>query len=256
MKIRTNLLLFIFSVFAVSFCDAQASGTFNPSPGNARFNDNPFRNSYNNSFFFSLQGAFNKPDSKNLVDLRTVEGSPYFEDFQKGEFIQDDIVYGPFFGRYNIYNDEVEVKMGDDDELKSFSKMVGSKVNLENAVLEYHNFTDLKGNEKQGYLILAKELQNVNLYIKKECKYSPFKKAPNPQVRDVPARFNIYDHFYVLEKGNTKLKALPKKKKALLKLFPGMEKDISKYIKSKKLSLKKEQDLIKLIYYINTLYTS
>lgn len=256
MKIRTNLLLFIFSVFAVSFCDAQASGTFNPTPGNARFTDNVFRNSYNNSFFFSLQNSFNKPDSKNLVDLRTVEGSPYFEDFQKGEFVQGETVYGPFLGRYNIYNDEVEVKFDENkDELQSFSKIVGSKVNLENAVLEYHKFKDIKGNDGEGYLILAKELQNISLYIKKECKYSPFKKAPNPQVKDIPARFTTYDHFYILEEGDTKPKALPKKKKALLKLFPGMEKDISKYIKSNKLNLKKETDVIKLTYYINTLYS-
>ena len=77
--------------------------------------------------------------------------------------------------------------------------------------------------------------------------------ATNSYSQPEPAHYKRENDRYYLKYKDQIAVFLPTKKKKLVELFPGLEKEISKFIKSQNINLKKESELLTVIDHINDL---
>jgi len=180
-------------------------------------------------------------------------GSPYLnENFLPARASISSEVY---YVRYNIFADEFEAKV---DNIKMFNKntdhLTITMVN-DNTTFGAIDFVDKKAALSRGYFLFLTENSNakVKLYEKKQIKYIEAKPAVTGYDKDKPAEFRQIGDIYYVSIDNAAAQTLPKKKKDLVKLFPNHSTAIENFIKSNKIKTSKQEDLIKLIAYINTL---
>ncbi|QHI37052.1 hypothetical protein IMCC3317_24300 [Kordia antarctica] len=186
------------------------------------------------------------------IDWDNVKGSPYlYENYKMAQFYIGDKSYGTIMMRLNTYSNEVELLPHDGQEMEALMKVDGSRVVFEGKTLELFTYKDEEGFEKKAYFLVLNDEKNVQLLLRKKCKFSPNEKAPTRNQADRAAKFTQYDYYYIVKNGEPIL--VETKKKAVVKLFPEKESEIKKYIKSEKLKLKKEKDFAKLIDYVATL---
>ena len=197
-----------------------------------------------NSFYMTM----------NKKDLDAI-GSPYLnEKFSPATIsaIPNKIVKA----RYNAYDDEIEIKI-DDDNIQNFNK------NIKNVVITFLTdetvFTPLKyidpidGLQTGYFVCLNVNNTNVKLYSKKEVRYVKAKPAVSGYDKDKPAEFKSKNDTYYVSINDAYARELPSKKKELVKIFPENSNVILKYIKDNKIKTSRKADLIKLIDYINSI---
>ncbi|WP_156115571.1 hypothetical protein [Psychroserpens sp. Hel_I_66] len=158
--------------------------------------------------------------------------------------------------RYNAYNDEIEV-MIDEDNIQNFNKnMKGVVITMLNDDLKFTSVNLIDGDNgvKPGYLVsLTDNNDKVKLFSKKEIKYYEARPAKTSYDNDRPAEFKNVDDTYFVSINDGYARELPSNKKDLAKLFPKNSKDVLNFIKKKRIKTSKEQDLIQLINYVNSL---
>jgi len=180
-----------------------------------------------------------------------VKGTPYLTDFFVPVTIypDDDL----FFVKYNAVDDEMEVKLS-----------ATKTIILDNSFKKYtiifneskEKFVTLNevGKNKPSYFIELKKTDNVSLYKKKTKDFIQATKATDNYSKDKPARFSkIEEIFYVQLIPEGSVQEISKKKKTFLKLFQNNQDDIKNYIGKNKIKLNKEDDLVKLFTYIESL---
>ncbi|MBC8755477.1 hypothetical protein H2O64_12440 [Kordia sp. YSTF-M3] len=186
------------------------------------------------------------------IDWENVKGSPYLnESYKLAQFYIADKSYGNIMMRFNTYSNEIELLPEDGQEMEALMRVDGSKIMFEGKTLKLFTFKDEEGYEKKAYFLVLNTEENVQLLLRKKCRFSPNEKALTMNQADRAAKFTQYDYYYIVKDGE--LVQVDAKKKDVLKLFPEKENDIKKYIKSEKLKLKKEKDFAKLIDYIATM---
>ena len=89
-----------------------------------------------------------------------------------------------------------------------------------------------------------KLLKKVSTKFKKEIP------APNTLIPGIPAKFEKQSPNYYI-KTNQNLIKVPKNSKELLSHFPENKTDLEKFIKTNKINIKQEIDLIKLVNFLN-----
>ncbi|WP_299127362.1 hypothetical protein [uncultured Winogradskyella sp.] len=194
------------------------------------------------------RGLMSKAASKKINAI----GSPYInESFNPVRIKQfNDQIYT---GRYNAYNDEMEIRLSD-------GKIVALDVNADysliftqtNKTYVTTNFPNKNGTSRRGFLVLVDDSERHNLYKKEFIKYYDKVLAASTYQQDKPASFKREsDTFYLELNGETKL--VPQKKKDLIKVFPEHGSNIKSFIKKNKLNPKNEEDLIKIVDYLSTL---
>ncbi len=209
--------------------------------------------SYHNSNYY---GAMYIPsgDSNIALDLSIVKGSPYdIDKFQLGKVLNN--LTGEsqtFYIRYNIFNDVVELK--ETPNSPKISGLVNSlniyaKVNSKEYHYELYETDKSKNNE--GYFILLNKGKNISLYLQKSKEFKDKVIAKDSYHKEKLATFKDSEKFY-FNKDKT-LVELSSKKKVFLKQFPEYSNEVSKYMKSEKIDLRSEKDLIKLFNYLDTL---
>ncbi len=188
------------------------------------------------------------------IDLSTVKGSPYEnKNFQLGKAVnKENGKPENFYLRYNVYNDVIEIKKGNSDtKVGGLIKSENIYAIINNREYHYKKYLDSREREKEGYFILLKKGKHSSLYLKK---LKDFKDKVMPKdnfEKEKPATFTD-DQAYYLEKGNILVRAASRKKK-FLQQYPEISKELGKYIKSEKINLKSEKDMIKLFNYLDTL---
>jgi len=238
MKIKYLFIPFLFLCFSfVSFSQqANSSAYFDPIVYNGLT-----RIEHNNT-------------GSNNIDLSKVKGSPYENNnFQSGKAIDlNSKRTEVFYIRYNIYNDVIELKTNLSD--KAGNGLIKSEkvyVIINNKKYYYKKYLENNSNTKEGYFILLKKGNHSSLYLKKIKKFKDKVIPQNSIEKEKPAEF-IDDHAYYLQKGDILVKVLSRKKK-FLEQHPDISKKLGKYMKSEKINLKSEKDIIKLFNYMDTL---
>ena len=184
----------------------------------------------------SLSDMFNKQLKKYSVT--EVKGSPflYKENNTKGSVVFNGTTIPVSGLNYNTYSDEVGYKTGKDSIYVIDKRQVSSfKINNDCFVKKDDEF----------YQAL---FQGDKFSLYKKYKAIVIEGAFNPiDATRAPSRLQITDEYYIDSAGT--LEKFTPSKKSLQQIFGDRASEIKSYIKKNHLSLKKDEDLIKIFEY-------
>lgn len=186
---------------------------------------------------------------------KTIQGTPYIDaTFYPARVTAN--IEQIFNARYNAVTDEMEIET-EKSTIQAINKLLpGITVTFLNNKKTYKGMSYFQedGNAATGFFVpITNSNLNVKLFLKERKVFVDRTPAKSSYQDAKPAKFDkLNDSFYIVIK-NQIAKPLPDNKKEISALFPNFEKDILKYINSEKLNVKKQEDLIKLINYLNQL---
>lgn len=173
-----------------------------------------------------------------------IKGTPYAENtFRLAKLAEN---YDETPVRYNSYRDEIEFKKGDEilvlPKQKEYSR-ISIKSPLETIVLLDTN-DDLKGYFFE--LVSGK----TTLYRKDKTIFRDAVPAANSYAASKPAEFKKQDPVYYIGIGNKFIKK-PKNQKEIIDALPNLKEQVNKFVKENKIKFTKEEDLKKLVDFLN-----
>jgi hypothetical protein len=192
------------------------------------------------------------------INLSEVDGSPYENaSFQAGTVSNKKLGDSKsLYFRYNVFNNIIEMKENmADNYAVAMIKSLDIYVTMNNREYHYEIYSNDKNNETdEGYFILVSKEENVSIYLKKMKRFHDEKKATTPNHHDIPARFkDMEDTYYLKKNGERILFPISTKSKKLLMQLSDQETKIKIYLKTEKIKLNNEKDLIKLFKYYDSL---
>lgn len=190
-------------------------------------------------------------DYSKMLEESDIDGSPFLNDeFINGNIyteLKQQFVDVPL--RFNIYNDQVEFKTGENKIQAIATPEIVDKIEFGEYTMFYLPFTNVK-KVRKGFFILI-EPGKASLFYKPQVAY---KNATQPGAyQDAePAKFiRQADIYYIkVEPGEAKLVST---KKDLVNLFPDRNKEIAAFIKKNKIKTNKVESLTSLVQYYNSL---
>ncbi|AZA81742.1 hypothetical protein C1637_03965 [Chryseobacterium lactis] len=196
--------------------------------------------SSNQGIYYTLQSASGK-----TLSYDDILGTPYPDkNFVKskisGTSDQQTLV------RYNSYNDEIEFKKDDKVLALPKSQEYGRiEIASPKQTLVLLDTSD----ELSGYFYELANGKNT-LYKKVKTRFIDFVPAPNGYASDKPATFKTLDPVYYIktEKGFIKK---PKNQKEIIEQFSDKKEPLTTFFKSNKIKFDKDEDLIKLVTFLN-----
>ncbi|WP_040250003.1 hypothetical protein [Psychroserpens mesophilus] len=195
-------------------------------------------------------------DVTPVVLNESVEGSPYINE----KFLPATISASEgdvFYVRYNAMSDEFEVK-GDQNKayaLNRYRRDIVIEILPLKKTYQVVGYYDDERNENFGYfLYLTNPKAKTVLFKKEKIIFIDEQKASTGYDSNDPAKYKrINDKFFIKLNGKKILSELPNKRKDLAKLFSEHEDSVIAYMKENRIKTSKEEDLIQLINYVNTL---
>lgn len=190
--------------------------------------------------------------SRNLSKSNTVlaEGSPYINAVYSPVKIAS---YGNmiFSARYNANNGDMEVIVKNGAKPIALDIKAGDyEVTFMNTKKTYKSYT--YKNKADFYVNLLSNADKISLLKKENIAYVPKKISTSSYVKDKPARFKrVDDTFFIIKPGKESLTPLPKKKKEIAKLFSNRKNEVLAFIKENSIKTSNEEDVIKLINFLN-----
>lgn len=182
--------------------------------------------------------------SGKTLKYEDIKGSPYIDTNFKIAKIAENYEEVPV--RYNSYKDEVEFKKGESIQVlpkqAEFSKI---KIKSPEATIVYLETND----ELKGYfteLVLGK----TSLLRKDKTIFKDEVPAPNSYAEGKPAEFRNQDAVYYISNGSKYIKK-PKSQKDIIEAFPNLKDKINIFVKENKIKFNKEEDLKKLVVFLN-----
>lgn len=173
-----------------------------------------------------------------------VAGSPYYSaEFHPAKVAEN---FDKVPVRYNSYKDEIEFqKEGKPWVLPKEEQYSRIEVSSPKNTLVLLQTND----ELSGYFFEITNGQN-KLYKKVKTKFNDAVPAANSYATDKAAFFKTLDPVYYIktEKGFIKK---PKKLKDILELYPAKKESFETFVKSNNIKFNKEEDLIKLVNFMN-----
>jgi len=173
-----------------------------------------------------------------------IQGSPYLSKSFSNAKIGENFEEVPV--RYNSYKDEIEFqKDGKILVLPKESKF--SRIEIKSPP---QNFVVLDSNDElKGYFI---ELMNgkYSLYKKEKTIFRDYVPAASSYASDKPASFKNQDPIFYIKTENSIIKN-PKNQKDIIEKFPDKKEILTLFFKSNKIKFDKEEDLIKLVNFLN-----
>lgn len=180
----------------------------------------------------------------------SVEGSPYWNKNFAPALVND--VAQIAMMRYEANADEFEYINTSRDTLvlNKEERFNTITFTLTNVKYKYVSYTNKKGEDVTGYLILLADRNNFMLYKKQVINFIKEKFATSSYDSDQPARFEPGKDIYYFKDKEKPILEFPSSKKSLLKLFPEKKTEIETFIKENKIDFDKETDLIKLANFL------
>ena len=173
-----------------------------------------------------------------------VEGSEFLNEEWEQATVFDRNTKKKFrlLARFNAYTKEVEILK--EKDIISLSPVDGISVELDGKV-----FSPFKLKENSKF-IFAEELVKSKMSLFRVYDVKIIKAASDANLLgiDNKDRLTIIDNLYIEDESGLAIE-LPTKKKAIENLF---DQNTLKYLKKEKLSVKKEEDLVKIIKFQNT----
>lgn len=196
-----------------------------------------------------LSNTIRLNESQNTVDLKSIKGSPYENDeFLMGRAMSDNLnISNPYFMRYNIYNDVIEIK--DKERSVEMSKSSDVYALINDREYHYESYSDESGKLNKGYFILLYKGEQLALYARKTQRYKDVVKAKTSYHQDVPAAFVDSKDYTMKKEGQ--MEFLSRNKKELTRQFPSLEAKLKSYIKTNRINLNDDADMIRLFAYID-----
>jgi hypothetical protein len=235
---KTAFTLALFSTLSIFTIDAQVT-TMGAQRMTMFFMENVERMGSNNTIYL--------PDESI--------GSPYGSTiFLLGNIFENNKVIASNYAlRYNALQDEVEVKETlyvEDSEIKILTKNPEIYVKIMKDMFVFRDAVE--GSHEAGYFQVLHVGSAYNLYKKVVKKYYPPKKAQNSFESDVLATYTDRPIYYLVSQEG-EFQEFGSSKSKRLKLFKNKQSEIKKLVKSGKIDLTKEEDLIRVVKYYDTI---
>lgn len=184
-------------------------------------------------------------------------GSPYSNPiFLLGNiYEQNKVIASNYALRYDAMADEIEVKKNlyvEDSDIQVLSKNPEIYVKIMSDMFVFRDPIEESATHEAGYFQVLYVGNTYNLYKKIIKKYYPAKKAQNSFEKDVLATYVDRPIYYLVsEAGNFQEFGSSKNKR--LKLFQNKQPEVKKLVKSGKLDLTKEEDLLRVVKYYDVI---
>ena len=177
-------------------------------------------------------------------------GSPYLnEKFVPGNVYTFNAKFVNLPMRYNIFDDYLEFEQNNQTYILDPEPRI-KKVTFDNktfVVLKYNN----RDKSKLGYLQLL-DSGRVMLFAKKNVLYRESQAPKALEASSTPAKYTNVADVYFYKIGNSDMVKIESIKQ-MTESFQDQKDALAQFIKKEKISAKKEEDLIKLIKYYNSL---
>ncbi|MET2983735.1 hypothetical protein [Aureibaculum conchae] len=188
----------------------------------------------------------------STTDLRDkdVKGNVYINaEFSPAKLSNNKTIYS---ANYNAYQDQIVINANGKKftVAKSFDNTV-TFLN-DNKVYKAYNYEE-HGKNKTGFFVVLTLGKELSLLNKERIKFYEEKEAHSGYDSYIPPTFKRESDELFLGFKDYSAKKVPNKKKHIFKLFKDKGKEVEKFAKDNKLNPKKENDLIKLVMYYNTL---
>lgn len=199
----------------------------------------------------NLNNAIRLNNSNNVVELSSIVGSPYEDkSFSLGKVTNNLTKKSkPYYLRYNVYNDVIEID--DNTNTVSLMKSLNIYAIMNNREYHYEIYSDVDSKTDEGYFILLSKGENSSFFLRQTKKFNGKVEARDSYHKEIPASFVDSKSYYI--KKDRILFPVSKSKKGFLKQFYENENELKKYMKSNKLNLKSEKDIIKVYNYLDSL---
>jgi len=190
-------------------------------------------------------------DWQSTLSAGDIQGSPYSNDeFITGAvFTTQKLQFVDVQLRYNIYNDQIEFKSTDDEVQAIATPEIIEKVVIGDLNMVYLPYSVSK-KIRNGFFTVIDE-GKASLFLRQEV---VFVKATEPGAyKDAqPAKFEKRPDVYFIKVGTSEAKEVDSKKE-LLEAFPDKTAQLEKFIKQNKIKTNKQEDLIQLVHFYNSL---
>lgn len=207
-----------------------------------------FAQAGNENISFSTGNFFmrgNRPSTKEY----TIDGNPYINGKDFNKVIIEGYSKNVQNLRYNANEDEMEFKEGED--IYFTNKEEGVKIDFPTLKKTYqclnYSFDD---KNRFGYLVLLVDNPKYSLFKKEKIELLKGEKSPNAYSKDANDYYAKQKDLYLIRKEKTFVK-LPKNQKEFINDFSLDKNEFDKFIKDNKLNFSKEEDLKKIIDYLN-----
>ncbi|UKB84324.1 hypothetical protein LF887_01330 [Chryseobacterium sp. MEBOG06] len=148
--------------------------------------------------------------------------------------------------RYNSYSDEVEFKKNNEIQVlpktADFSRIEISSPKQTIVLLQ-------TSDDLSGYFLELVNGKN-SLYKKVKTKFTDLVPAANSYASDRPANFRALDPAYYIKTDKGFIKK-PRNQKEIIEQFPDKKEALNTFFKSNKIKFDKDEDLIKLVTFLN-----
>jgi len=183
-----------------------------------------------------------------ILDYNHLKGSPYEKRTFSFGHVTDELSNKSvnLYLRYNIYNDEIELKASLQPNEKTVALLKKNDISctINGKYYIYASFINEKNEKKDGYLIEIYKGKNYNLYKRLTSNFTP-KKYPKTSYSQVQlASFDTKIDYY-LQKGNA-ITYLSNKKKSLLREFKNNS-AAKNILRTKGAKLKNVSDFLQLV---------
>ncbi|REC49162.1 hypothetical protein [Chryseobacterium pennipullorum] len=188
------------------------------------------------------------PGAGRTLSYSDIQGNAYYsKDFVTTKF---EGVTEPAPGRYNTYLDEVEFKKEkNDDKVYVLPK---------NDMFSRITFLDSKdtlvkldtGDDLSGYFFEIVAGQQYGLYKKMKTTFINGTVSDNAYSNNTPPSFKNLNPIYYIKTPSGFIKN-PKNTKEIIEALPGQKDQLEGYLKSNKTKVNKQDDLAKLVNFLN-----
>lgn len=178
-----------------------------------------------------------------------VQGSPYAnEEFVIGKvFVNDDQPYTGLL-RYNAYQDGIEMQT--EKGIITLLKRDYLKAQISGKLYLIENYK-ANGAIRKTYFVELNQ-GNARLLFKQRKKFIEERLATSSYSKDQPAKFEDQTSYYIITEGNAATEVRLKGKE-IVGALPDHKKELNAFIKSNKLKLKTEEEVIQVLNYYNSL---
>lgn len=195
----------------------------------------------------SLNDMYRRMENNPELKYEDYGGTPYYnENFLLGKVVVNNEEASHLI-RYNAYEDKVEIKIDNDIMLSKKDKSMSFIIDDEKLKLVHYIVDDV---EAEGYMIALYDGKNIGIYKKVQKYIHEGKKAVNFYQQDKPSSFRLKTTYFISINNEVAVE-LESSNSKRLKQFNS--KEIEKYAKKNKLKAKKDEDIIELAKYFDTL---
>jgi hypothetical protein len=209
------------------------------------------------------QPQVQEPPSSEYISNRTINlmdnpndytGSPYYnEDFSKAIILkQGKVVAYNQEVRYNVSKELFEIKDADNEDSNIINTIIrNGDIEIRIGDVDFEYISSQKNNLR-GYFIPLFKGDKFSLYKKIIKEYIPSQKAINSMSTDIAALYREKEILYLVDSKDV-FTSLPSSKGGKIKVFKNLKKEVKTYIKENRLNINRENDLLKLVSYIDSL---